>query len=137
MVGSSGQKMVKIRRTSKGGHFLNDCQLIRDSLMIVRTVFYFHSVRAYALRLARHNATSSFTFISCTAMCTPVVTSTWAGNFDCSICRRKRLVGDEFSKKVGATTCFIQWPSSSLYNSPVGSSIDYRLLKSIAKLVVP
>jgi hypothetical protein len=25
---------------------------------------------------------------------------TWAGNFDCSVCRRKRLVGSEFSKKM-------------------------------------
>ncbi len=32
-------------------------------------------------------------------MSTPVVTDKWAGNFDCSICRRKRLVGSEFSKK--------------------------------------
>lgn len=33
-------------------------------------------------------------------MSTPVITDKWAGNFDCSVCRRKRLVGDEFSKKV-------------------------------------
>ena len=32
-------------------------------------------------------------------MSTPVVTDKWAGNFDCSICRRKRLVGSEFSSK--------------------------------------
>lgn len=32
-------------------------------------------------------------------MSTPVVTEKWAGNFDCSVCRRKRLVGEEFSKK--------------------------------------
>lgn len=32
-------------------------------------------------------------------MSTPVVTDKWAGNFDCSICRRKRLVGSEFSGK--------------------------------------
>mmetsp|Transcript_4226 Transcript_4226/g.8593 ORF Transcript_4226/g.8593 Transcript_4226/m.8593 type:complete len:201 (-) Transcript_4226:202-804(-) len=32
-------------------------------------------------------------------MSTPVVTSTWAGNFDCDFCRRKRLMGEEFSKK--------------------------------------
>lgn len=32
-------------------------------------------------------------------MSTPVVTDKWAGNFDCSVCRRKRLVGAEFSKK--------------------------------------
>eukprot|EP00956_Cyclotella_meneghiniana_P014499 scaffold21703_cov67-Cyclotella_meneghiniana.AAC.2 len=32
-------------------------------------------------------------------MSTPVTTDTWAGNFDCSVCRRKRLVGSEFSKK--------------------------------------
>lgn len=32
-------------------------------------------------------------------MSTPVVTDKWAGNFDCSVCRRKRLVGSEFSKK--------------------------------------
>ena len=32
-------------------------------------------------------------------MSTPVVTDKWAGNFDCDFCRRKRLVGDEFSKK--------------------------------------
>lgn len=32
-------------------------------------------------------------------MATPVVTDKWAGNFDCSICRRKRLIGSEFSKK--------------------------------------
>ena len=32
-------------------------------------------------------------------MSTPVVTDKWAGNFDCSVCRRKRLVGEEFSKK--------------------------------------
>ena len=33
-------------------------------------------------------------------MSTPVVTNTWAGNFDCNFCRRKRLMGEEFSKKV-------------------------------------
>lgn len=32
-------------------------------------------------------------------MATPVVTDKWSGNFDCSICRRKRLIGSEFSKK--------------------------------------
>eukprot|EP00585_Thalassiosira_rotula_P002227 CAMPEP_0196151866 /NCGR_PEP_ID=MMETSP0910-20130528/34447_1 /TAXON_ID=49265 /ORGANISM="Thalassiosira rotula, Strain GSO102" /LENGTH=193 /DNA_ID=CAMNT_0041415331 /DNA_START=92 /DNA_END=669 /DNA_ORIENTATION=+ len=32
-------------------------------------------------------------------MSTPVATDKWAGNFDCSVCRRKRLVGSEFSKK--------------------------------------
>jgi hypothetical protein len=32
-------------------------------------------------------------------MSRPVVTDKWAGNYDCSICRRKRLVGSEFSKK--------------------------------------
>lgn len=32
-------------------------------------------------------------------MATPVITDKWAGNFDCSICRRKRLLGSEFSKK--------------------------------------
>ena len=32
-------------------------------------------------------------------MSTPVVTDKWAGSFDCSVCRRKRLVGSEFSKK--------------------------------------
>jgi hypothetical protein len=33
-------------------------------------------------------------------MSTPVTTERWAGNFDCSgPCRRKRLIGDEFSKK--------------------------------------
>lgn len=32
-------------------------------------------------------------------MSTPVVTDKWAGNFDCDFCRRKRLTGDEFSKK--------------------------------------
>lgn len=32
-------------------------------------------------------------------MSTPVVTNKWAGNYDCTICRRKRLVGSEFSKK--------------------------------------
>ena len=31
-------------------------------------------------------------------MSTPVVTDKWAGNFDCDFCRRKRLMGDEFSK---------------------------------------
>lgn len=31
-------------------------------------------------------------------MSTPVVTSKWAGNFDCVVCRRKRLMADEFSK---------------------------------------
>mmetsp|Transcript_41375 Transcript_41375/g.74588 ORF Transcript_41375/g.74588 Transcript_41375/m.74588 type:complete len:200 (-) Transcript_41375:2-601(-) len=30
---------------------------------------------------------------------TPVTTDKWAGIFDCSVCRRKRLVGSEFSKK--------------------------------------
>ena len=31
----------------------------------------------------------------------PVITDRWAGNFDCSgPCRRKRLVGDDFSKKM-------------------------------------
>jgi len=32
-------------------------------------------------------------------MSTPVVTSTWAGTFDCGTCRRTRLMGDKFSKK--------------------------------------
>ena len=32
-------------------------------------------------------------------MSTPVVTNKWAGSFDCGTCRRKRLMGDEFSKK--------------------------------------
>ena len=32
-------------------------------------------------------------------MATPVVTDKWAGSFDCSVCRRKRLTGDQFSKK--------------------------------------
>jgi hypothetical protein len=36
----------------------------------------------------------------CSAMSTPVITDRWAGNFDCDFCRRKRLVGEEFSKKV-------------------------------------
>lgn len=31
-------------------------------------------------------------------MSTPVVTSKWAGNFDCAVCRRKRLMAAEFSK---------------------------------------
>ena len=31
-------------------------------------------------------------------MATPVLTDKWAGNYDCSVCRRKRLVGSEFSK---------------------------------------
>jgi hypothetical protein len=31
-------------------------------------------------------------------MSTPVITSKWAGNFDCTVCRRKRLMADEFSK---------------------------------------
>ncbi|KAG7357097.1 hypothetical protein IV203_001785 [Nitzschia inconspicua] len=33
-------------------------------------------------------------------MSTPVVTSRWAGNFDCSVCRRKRLMADEFSRNM-------------------------------------
>ena len=32
-------------------------------------------------------------------MSTPVVTDKWAGSFDCHVCRRKRLMADEFSKK--------------------------------------
>jgi hypothetical protein len=32
-------------------------------------------------------------------MATPVVADKWAGNFDCGFCRRKRLMGSEFSKK--------------------------------------
>mmetsp|Transcript_10256 Transcript_10256/g.15746 ORF Transcript_10256/g.15746 Transcript_10256/m.15746 type:complete len:190 (-) Transcript_10256:2289-2858(-) len=32
-------------------------------------------------------------------MSTPVVTNKWAGSFDCDVCRRKRLMADEFSKK--------------------------------------
>lgn len=31
-------------------------------------------------------------------MATPVVATKWAGNFDCSVCRRKRLMAVEFSK---------------------------------------
>ena len=31
-------------------------------------------------------------------MSNPVVTSKWAGNFDCTVCRRKRLMAQEFSK---------------------------------------
>jgi hypothetical protein len=31
-------------------------------------------------------------------MATPVVTDKWAGQFDCSVCRRKRLTAEEFSK---------------------------------------
>lgn len=33
-------------------------------------------------------------------MSRPVTTDKWAGNYDCSVCRRKRLVGAEFSKKM-------------------------------------
>jgi hypothetical protein len=33
-------------------------------------------------------------------MSTPVVTDKWAGNLDCDFCRRKRLMGEEFSNKV-------------------------------------
>ena len=32
-------------------------------------------------------------------MSTPVITNQWAGTFDCGTCRRKRLMGEEFSKK--------------------------------------
>ena len=32
-------------------------------------------------------------------MSRPVIADKWAGNYDCGICRRKRLVGSEFSKK--------------------------------------
>ncbi|KAL7545181.1 hypothetical protein ACHAWF_008536 [Thalassiosira exigua] len=32
-------------------------------------------------------------------MSTPVVTNRWAGTFDCGTCGRKRLMGEEFSKK--------------------------------------
>ena len=32
-------------------------------------------------------------------MSTPVVTEKWAGTYDCSVCRRKRLTASEFSKK--------------------------------------
>jgi hypothetical protein len=32
-------------------------------------------------------------------MSTPVVTNKWAGTFECGTCRRKRLMGEEFSKK--------------------------------------
>jgi hypothetical protein len=39
-------------------------------------------------------------FVAYHSMATPVVTDKWAGNFDCTVCRRKRLVGSEFSKKV-------------------------------------
>ena len=38
-------------------------------------------------------------------MSTPVVTSSWAGNFDCSVCHRKRLMAEEFSKKVCVYVC--------------------------------
>ena len=31
-------------------------------------------------------------------MSTPVITAKWAGNFDCTVCRRKRLMAEEFSK---------------------------------------
>ena len=40
-------------------------------------------------------------------MATPVVTDKWAGNFDCNVCRRKRLMADEFSKKVIITCVFV------------------------------
>ena len=33
-------------------------------------------------------------------MSTPVVASKWAGTFDCGTCRRKRLMGEEFSNKM-------------------------------------
>lgn len=32
-------------------------------------------------------------------MATPVTTNKWAGQFDCSVCRRKRLMASEFSRK--------------------------------------
>ncbi|KAL7537372.1 hypothetical protein ACHAXR_007770, partial [Thalassiosira sp. AJA248-18] len=32
-------------------------------------------------------------------MSTPVIASKWSGTFDCGTCRRKRLMGEEFSKK--------------------------------------
>lgn len=44
-------------------------------------------------------------FITLLFMSTPVVTDKWAGNFDCAICRRKRLTADEFSKKVRSFDC--------------------------------
>mmetsp|Transcript_26380 Transcript_26380/g.40841 ORF Transcript_26380/g.40841 Transcript_26380/m.40841 type:complete len:243 (-) Transcript_26380:113-841(-) len=43
-------------------------------------------------------ATHAAGVVVVTYMSTPVVTDKWAGAFDCSICRRKRLVGAEFSK---------------------------------------
>lgn len=46
-------------------------------------------------------------------MATPVVTDKWAGNFDCDLCRRKRLIGDEFSKKVCLNVCVLPAPPSS------------------------
>lgn len=36
-------------------------------------------------------------------MSTPVITSKWAGNFDCGLCDRKRLMANEFSKATLAT----------------------------------
>lgn len=42
------------------------------------------------------------------AMSTPVTTDRWAGQFDCDFCRRKRLVGDEFSKKVDLSSLWCE-----------------------------
>ena len=42
-------------------------------------------------------ASNFSTFV--TKMSTPVIASAWAGTFDCGTCRRKRLMGEEFSKK--------------------------------------
>ena len=42
-------------------------------------------------------ASNFSTFV--TRMSTPVIASAWAGTFDCGTCRRKRLMGEEFSKK--------------------------------------
>jgi len=39
-------------------------------------------------------------------MSTPVRTDKWAGNFDCGNCRRKRLMANEFSKKVSCDFVF-------------------------------
>ena len=55
-----------------------------------------------ALIRARHTDrvdSSQATIQACRRMSRPVDTDRWAGNFDCSVCRRKRLVGSEFSER--------------------------------------
>ena len=74
------------------------------------------------LCLQLHNAFGSYPMV-CT-MSNPIVTDKWAGNFNCYSCQRKRLMADEFSKKV----LHLQWHVPPLWliaSKPHTSNLEF------------